>query len=396
MRYQDVAMPQGLLWSSPFTRWQGALSETSSLDIAVTVTQRALRDRGVDVASLDGIVLGLTIPQEGSFFGAPTVAARLGATAVTGPMINQACATAAACLHSAAANVMTGGGTQLVVATDRTSNGPNIVYPAPSAPGGTPRLENLVQRNFAHDPWAGTSMLAAGEMVAGELGVTRDELDDVAALRYEQYERALAGDRAFQRRYMVPVELPGRHGRAVLVEQDEGVRPVDREAIAKLGPAQRDGLHTGATQTHPADGAAGAVVTSTVRARELSGGEGVVEILASGFARVRATHMPQAPVPAALSALGDAGLEIGRIDAITTHNPFAVNDIYFARTLNVRLEKMNDHGCSLIWGHPQAPTGMRALAELVETLRLRGGGTGLFTGCAAGDTAGAIVVRVGD
>jgi len=103
--------------------------------------------------------------------------------------------------------------------------------------------------------------------------------------------------------------------------------------------------------------------------------------------------MPQAPVPAALSALGDAGLEIGRIDAIATHNPFAVNDIYFARTLNVPLEKMNDHGCSLIWGHPQAPTGMRALAELVGTLRLRGG-TGLFTGCAAGDTAGAIVVRV--
>lgn len=54
------------------------------------------------------------------------------------------------------------------------------------------------------------------------------------------------------------------------------------------------------------------------------------------------------------------------------------------------------HGCSLIWGHPQAPTGLRALAELVETLRPRGTGTGLLAGCAAGDTAGAIVVRVGD
>jgi acetyl-CoA C-acetyltransferase len=395
MRYQNVAIPQGLLWSSPFTRWQGALSETSSLEIAIDVTQRALRDRQADASLVDGIVLGQTIPQEGSFFGAPTVAARLGATAVTGPLINQACATAVACLHTAAANVMTGGGTQLVVTTDRTSNGPNLVYPAPSAPGGTPRVENLVQRNFAHDPWAGTSMLAAGEIVAAELGVTRDELDDVVALRYEQYTRALADDRAFQRRYMVPVALPGRRGRTVLIEEDEGVRPVDREAIAKLGPAQPDGLHTGATQTHPADGTAGTVVATTDRARELSGGAGVVEILAAGFARVEPAHMPQAPVPAALSALNDAGLGIGQIDAITTHNPFAVNDVYFARTLNIPLEKMNEHGCSLIWGHPQAPTGLRAVAELVETLRMRGGGIGLFSGCAAGDTAGAIVVRVG-
>jgi acetyl-CoA C-acetyltransferase len=394
MRYQNVAMPQGLLWSSPFTRWQGALSETSSLDLAVNVTRRALRDRKVDTDALDGIVLGLTVPQEGSFFGAPTVAARLGATAVTGPMVNQACATAAASLHTAAATVMTGGGTQLVVTTDRTSNGPNIVYPAPSAVGGTPRVENLVQRNFAHDPWAGTSMLEAGEMVAAELGVTRDELDDVAALRHEQYMRALADDRAFQRRYMIPVELQGRRGRTVLVEEDEGVRPVDREAIAKLGPARPDGLHTGATQTHPADGTAGTVVTTLERARELSGGEGVVEILSAGFARVDPSRMPQAPVPAALTALEDAVLEIGQVDAITTHNPFAVNDVYFARTLGVPLEAMNVHGCSLIWGHPQAPTGMRALAELAETLRLRGGGIGLFAGCAAGDTAGAIVVRV--
>jgi acetyl-CoA C-acetyltransferase len=288
------------------------------------------------------------------------------------------------------------GGAHLVVMTDRTSNGPNIVYPQPSAAGGSPRVENLVQQNFARDPWAGTSMLAAGEIVAAELGVTRDELDDVAALRYEQYTRALADDRAFQRHYLVPVELSGKRGRLVVVEEDEGIRPADREAIAKLGPVQPDGVHTGATQTHPADGAAGALLTTADRARELAAGEGIVEILSSGFARVAPTHMPQAPVPAAQAALRDAGLEMSHVDAITTHNPFAINDVYFSRTTAVPLESMNEFGCSLIWGHPQAPTGMRAIAELVTQLHLRGGGVGLFTGCAAGDTAGAVVVRVRD
>ena len=55
---------------------------------------------------------------------------------------------------------------------------------------------------------------------------------------------------------------------------------------------------------------------------------------------------------------------------------------------------MNNYGSSLIWGHPQGPTGMRLVMELIEELALLGGGYGLFTGCAAGDTAAAIVLRV--
>jgi acetyl-CoA C-acetyltransferase len=47
-----------------------------------------------------------------------------------------------------------------------------------------------------------------------------------------------------------------------------------------------------------------------------------------------------------------------------------------------------------VYGHPQGPTGLRAIAELVEALRRDGGGIGLFTGCAAGDTGAALVVQV--
>ena len=57
---------------------------------------------------------------------------------------------------------------------------------------------------------------------------------------------------------------------------------------------------------------------------------------------------------------------------------------------------MNAYGCSPIFGHPQGPTGLRSVAELVEELRLRGGGVGVFTGCAAGDTDAALVLRVTD
>lgn len=88
-------------------------------------------------------------------------------------------------------------------------------------------------------------------------------------------------------------------------------------------------------------------------------------------------------------------MTIGDVDVIKSHNPFAVNDVYFARETGVDAESMNPYGCSLIYGHPQAPTGARGITELLHTLVLRGGGVGLFTGCAAGDTGAAVVVRVG-
>jgi acetyl-CoA acetyltransferase len=94
--------------------------------------------------------------------------------------------------------------------------------------------------------------------------------------------------------------------------------------------------------------------------------------------------------------LADAELDFGDLDLVTTHNPFAINDLWFSRETGIDVERMNPYGCSLVYGHPQAPTGARALAELIEALAERGGGTGLFTGCAAGDTGAALVVRVED
>ena len=85
---------------------------------------------------------------------------------------------------------------------------------------------------------------------------------------------------------------------------------------------------------------------------------------------------------------------IGDVDVVTTHNPFAVNDLWFSARTGFPLERMNPYGSSLVYGHPQGPTGVRAITELAHALHARGGGVGLFTGCAAGDSAGAVVLRV--
>ena len=106
--------------------------------------------------------------------------------------------------------------------------------------------------------------------------------------------------------------------------------------------------------------------------------------------------MPKATVPAAQRALARSGIGLDRVKAIKSHNPFALNDIVFSRETGADLSSMNNYGCSLVWGHPQAPTGLRAIIELIEELVLVGGGYGLFYGCAAGDSAMAVVLEVSD
>jgi hypothetical protein len=82
----------------------------SSLDLATAVTTRALAERSIDPAIVDELVLGMTIAKHGSFFGPRRLAARIGPTSATGPMIAQAWATGVAALHAAAPTAQCRGG----------------------------------------------------------------------------------------------------------------------------------------------------------------------------------------------------------------------------------------------------------------------------------------------
>ena len=104
--------------------------------------------------------------------------------------------------------------------------------------------------------------------------------------------------------------------------------------------------------------------------------------------------MAAAVTPAAEMALKSAGVQVKDLAAVKTHNPFTVNDIIMGRLMNIPENIFNNYGSSLIFGHPQGPTGVRCTIELIEELANMGGGYGLFAGCAAGDTAAALVVKV--
>lgn len=395
MRFSQAFLPAGGYWSSPFCKWQGKFSTLHTIAFAADVTRRALAERNVPVSELDAVVLGSTVPSKQVFYGAPWTAALIGAEGVTGAAVSQACATSAAALAHAAARVECGGSrATAVILADRCSNGPHLYYPNPLGPGGRGDAEDWVWDSFNHDPWAKNAMIETAENVAKEAGISREAQDELTLQRYAQYKKGI--DSGFYKKYMVtPYEI-NPSGRKVVatVEGDEGVFATTTEGLAKLRPVLRDGTVTFGTQTFPADGNAGLLVCAREQAQALGGGAEPVQLLSYAEARVEKGYMAKAVVPAARKALDAAGVALKDVAVIKTHNPFAVNDIYFAQQLGIPLDSFNNNGSSLIFGHPQGPTGARLIAEGIEEARERGGGVVLFAGCAAGDTAAAVVLRV--
>jgi len=399
MMFEQVEIPYGCYWSSPFVRWQGSMQNLHAVKFAAYVARRELARRNIDPESFDAGVLGMSIYQHQSFYGTPWFMGLLGAPQAPGPTVSQVCASGVRVVVMAAQEIGSGLAQTVLAATaDRCSNGPHTYYPAQSAPGGTGVAENVVLDSFNCDPLGRHSMLQTAENVAAKYSISTAEQHDVVLQRYAQYDDALADDKAFQKRYMeMPFAVPDPRFRKTVeeIDGDQGVTATTAEGLAKLKPVIDGGAVTFGGQTYPADGNAAMVIADRHRARELSTNADVqIRILSAGQSRAELGYMAEAPPVAARSALQQADLSFDDMDAIKTHNPFAVNDIVFARETGVSPKDFNNFGCSLIWGHPQAPTAMRSIIELIEELVLRGGGRGLFTGCAAGDSAMALVLAV--
>jgi len=394
-------IPYGAYWSTPFARWQGAFANLNSLQFAAHTLRGELANRRIPGEAIEFGILGITVPQKHSFYGMPWVAGMAGLSHVGGPTVMQACATGVRSLLAAAEEIDSGNGRSvLAINCDRVSNGPHIYYPNPKGPGGTGTSEDWVMENFSHDPLGKHAMIQTAENVAVKHQITTAEQHDVVLQREAQYRDALKDDCKFQKRYMsLPFAVPDASFRKTVatLNSDEGINFSTADGLAKLKPVVQGGSVTFGGQTHPADGNAAIIVAAADRAAELSQNTKIrIRLYGFGSARAELAFMPEAPIPAARCALQQAGLTIDKIDAIKTHNPFAVNDVLFSRQTGVPLNRMNNYGCSLVWGHPQAPMGTRAIIELIEELVVRGGGYGLFTGCAAGDSAMSVVLQVSD
>ena len=398
-RLNKAYIPFKGYYSTPFCRWQGQLANENAIVLGAATANRWFKKRGIDPTVIDYLYFGITVAQHWLFYSHTWSASLLveGAKDIPALMVHQACSASTTCIYLAAQNIELGAyQTGYALMSDRCSNGPHTVWANSLGPGGELESENWMMDNINRDPCAGFKMIQTAENVAKKIGVTKEECDAVTLRRYQQYLDSLANDRAFQKRYMFPVEVKIGKKQIKIIEEDEGVIPTTAEGLAKLTPVEPGGVHSFGAQTHPADGNCGFIVTTREKAKELSADPKVeIQIVSYGFARAKKGFMAEAPVPAAEMALRNAGITVKDLKAVKTHSPFVVNDIYMSRMMGIDVNWMNNYGNSMVYGHPQAPTAGRIIAELIEEVAMLGGGYGLWAGCAAGDTGAAMVFKIG-
>ncbi len=397
--YTKPYIPYKGYYSTPFCRWQGSMQYDNAITLGANTARRWFLEKKIDPTIIDYLFFGTTVAQRHWFFAHQWSGSMLTDEKkyLPGLFIHQACSTSTTILNLCAMNLELG--TYEVafgLMSDRCSNGPHTIWANPLGPGGEPEREDWNMDNFGGFPRTPVAMVETAENVAKEINISKEECDALVLRRYEQYQTALANDRAFQKRYMFPAEVTVNKKQTKLVEKDEGWTPTTAEGLAKLKPVRPGGVHSFGAQTFPADGNCGIIVTTREKAKALSADPKIeVQIVSYGFSRVKPAHMPLAPVPAAEMALANAGMKITEMKAIKTHNPFAANDLNLAKKMGIDAMKFNNYGSSLIYGHPQGPTAGRGIIEMVEEMVILGGGYCLFTGCAAGDTAAAVVLKVG-
>ncbi len=183
---------------------------------------------------------------------------------------------------------------------------------------------------------------------------------------------------------IVAVPVPQKKGDAVLVSEDEFIRPATTmETLARLKPAFRtDGSVTAGNASGLNDGAAALLVASTYAVREL-GLQPAARIVASAAAGVEPRLMGMGPVPASRLALARAGLTIADMDVIELNEAFAAQGLACLRELGVAddAEHVNPNGGAIALGHPLGMSGARLALTATRELHRRGGRYALCTMC---------------
>lgn len=392
LMFPRVRIPYGTWGSSYFPAWQmSPLAEVNIGQFAGEAMNKILGKRKIPKNHIEYLVIGSTIPWHWKFWNGPLAASCLGHR-IPGFHMEQACATGLQATVLAGSEVQAGSYDTVGVLTfDRTSDSPVGVFPERRAHQRTMALSD-VWDNFGFDPATGGAMIATAGIAARKYKIDRREVDELTFYRYEQYFNAL--ESGFLNRVLVPLEILNLQGRVMgTVDSDAGIRKLTLQGLKEM--RELDTCVTSGTQTHASDGMATLLVTNEEKARELSPRPEIdIRFVAKTEVRALPGLMPEAPALAVQKILARTGLTMADMVVVKNHNPFAVNDVIFAKALNYDWHKMNTTGCSLVWGHPQGPTLTRIIIETLEEAVDLGGGYVLVFGCAAGDVGIAAILEV--
>ena len=382
---------------TPIGNIGGALSQVRADDLAAHAISSLLARVSATSASFDpaqiaDVILGCANQAGEDNRNVARMAALLAGLPVTvpGETVNRLCASGLNAVASAARAIKAGEG-ELYIAggVESMTRAPYVM-----SKGATPFARD-VQLFDTSLGWRfvnsrmkqlhGTdSMGETAENVAAQYGVSRDDQDAFAVRSQQKAAAAQRGGRLAEE--IVPVSIPQRKGDAVVVSQDEFLRPdTTLQTLAKLKPAFRhdgQGSVTAGNASGLNDGAAALLIASGAAAAQY-GLTPMARIVTSAAAGVEPRIMGMGPVPSTRLALSRAGLTLDQMDVIELNEAFAAQGLACLRELGVADDdaRVNPNGGAIALGHPLGMSGARLALTAARELRRRNGRYALCTMC---------------
>jgi acetyl-CoA acyltransferase len=375
---------------TPIGRYGGALAAVRTDDLAALPIAALLkRNAGLDPAQVDEVLLGCANQAGEDNRNVARMAALLAGLPVTvpGATVNRLCGSGLDALAMAARAVRVGE-VALAIAggVESMSRAPFVL---PKAEGAFARQAEI------HDTTIGwrfvnprmraqygiDSMPETGENVAAEYHIARAD-QDAFALRSQQ-RAAAAYARGFFAAELIPVEIPQRKGKSLVVERDEHPRETTLEQLAALPtPFRVGGSVTAGNASGVNDGACALIVASEEAARrwQLTPRARVV---AAATAGVAPRIMGLGPVPATRKALQQARLTIANMNVVELNEAFAAQALAVLRQLGLPDDAahVNPNGGAIALGHPLGMSGARLATTATNELAATGGRYALCTMC---------------
>ncbi|TDF39881.1 acetyl-CoA C-acyltransferase FadI [Alteromonadaceae bacterium M269] len=420
-----IAIVAGL--RTPFAKMATYFHGVPAVDLGKMVVNEMLVRNDVDPKSVDQLVYGQVVQMP----EAPNIAREI--VLGTGMNINtdaysvsRACATSFQSTVNVAESMMAGT-VQVGVAggADSTSVSPiGVSKPLARALVDLQKTKTLGQKwqvlkklklkNLLPVPPAvaeystGLSMGQTAEQMAKTHNISRADQD---ALAHRSHANAAKSweDGLLENEVMTAYAEPFKGA----LERDNNVRMDSKvEGYAKLRPVfdRAHGSVTAANATPLTDGASAVLMMTESRAKEL-GYTPLGYIKSYAFAAIDVWEdMLMGPSYATPLALERAGMDLNDLTLIEMHEAFAAQTLAnikmfasdkFAQeklgrskaTGEIDMDKFNQMGSSIAYGHPFAATGTRMITQMLNDLNRRGGGTGLLTACAAGGLGAAMIVE---
>ncbi|BCS94401.1 acetyl-CoA acetyltransferase [Desulfoluna limicola] len=388
MEMQNVVMVSAC--RTAIGKFQGALKNVSARELAVHVGIDAAARAGIDVESIDELVLAQCLPGMQGSLPARQVSKRIGfSDASSAVSINQNCGSGMRAVEIAAHSIMVGkNDIVMVVGAESMTNAPYLLPKARSGYRmGPGTIEDSLLTDALVDELAGGHMGTTAENVAEKYGITREECDELALM---SHTRALdAIEAGHFKREITPFEIVTRKGTTVFDTDEHPIPNSTLESLGKLRPAfKKEGVVTAANASGINDGAAAAIFMSEAKAKEL-GIKPLMKLVNTACAGVDPLLMGLGPAVAIPKALNGTGYSFDDVEYWEINEAFAAQFLGVGRMLKedygmeLSMDKTNHNGSGIALGHPVGCTALRIIVSLyyeMERLNLNVGGASLCVG----------------